>query len=66
MTTQLLDPALLADPREATEFITNILQASTEYSIIGKGLDGTILLWNEGAIEHGRGSRFTLVVPVAR
>src|SRR6266852_8868555 len=49
MTTQLLDPALLADPREATEFITNILQASTEYSIIGKGLDGTILLWNEGA-----------------
>src|SRR4029077_607833 len=30
-------------------FIVNVLQSSTDYSIIGKGLDGTILLWNEGA-----------------
>lgn len=49
MSTQLLDPSILADSGEATDFITNILQASTEYSIIGKSLDGDILLWNEGA-----------------
>src|ERR1700757_518384 len=49
MSTQLLDASLLADPSEVTEFITTILQASTEYSIIGKSLDGEILLWNEGA-----------------
>ncbi len=47
--TNLVDRAALRNPQEAIEFITNILQASTEYSIIGKGLDGTILLWNEGA-----------------
>lgn len=35
--------------RSAIDFIINILQASTEYSIIGKDLNGTILLWNEGA-----------------
>ena len=29
--------------------MTSILASSTEYSIIGKDLDGTILLWNEGA-----------------
>src|SRR6266478_3549728 len=43
------DTSIVGDPKEAVDFITNILQASTEYSIIGKGLDGTILLWNEGA-----------------
>ncbi|MBI3269965.1 MAG: PAS domain S-box protein [Planctomycetes bacterium] len=30
-------------------FLHSILQASTEYSIIAKALDGTILAWNEGA-----------------
>src|SRR6266545_759398 len=30
-------------------FLQNTLQSSTEYSIIGKDLDGKILLWNEGA-----------------
>ncbi len=30
-------------------FLQNILDSSTEYSIIGKDLDGKILLWNEGA-----------------
>src|SRR5438552_316787 len=38
-----------ATPREATDFLVNILQSSTDYSIIGKSPDGTILLWNEGA-----------------
>src|SRR6266498_5790460 len=37
---------------DAIEFFDTLLEASTEYSIIGKGLDGTILLWNEGARRH--------------
>jgi PAS domain S-box-containing protein len=36
-------------PADAMDFVATILEASTEYSIIGKGVDGTILLWNEGA-----------------
>src|SRR5690349_17817568 len=43
------DSTILADAAGALDFITNVLQASTEYSIVGKSLDGTILLWNEGA-----------------
>jgi PAS domain S-box-containing protein len=31
------------------DFITNILESSTEYSVIAKDLEGNILLWNEGA-----------------
>src|SRR5438046_5650971 len=31
------------------DFMANVLESSTEYSLIGKDLDGTILLWNEGA-----------------
>ena len=34
---------------EATAFMNNILESSTEYSIIAKDLDGNILAWNEGA-----------------
>jgi PAS domain S-box-containing protein len=34
---------------ETTAFLNNILESSTEYSIIAKDLDGTILGWNEGA-----------------
>jgi PAS domain-containing protein len=43
------DSTILGDAAGALDFITNVLEASTEYSIIGKSLDGTILLWNEGA-----------------
>jgi len=28
------------------DFMANVLEASTEYSIVGKDLDGKILLWN--------------------
>lgn len=49
MAVNVFNPAIAGDTANAVEFITNILQSSTEYSIIGKGLDGTILLWNEGA-----------------
>ena len=34
---------------EATTFLNNILESSTEYSIIAKDLEGNILAWNEGA-----------------
>jgi PAS domain S-box-containing protein len=45
----LLDASTFLDPGEAMDFVANVLEASTEYSIIGKDLDGKILLWNEGA-----------------
>src|SRR5690348_3957028 len=45
----LFDSALIGDPQAAMDFITNILESSTEYSVIAKDLTGKILLWNEGA-----------------
>ena len=49
MATKLFDSAIVGNAQEAVDFIGNILESSTEYSIIGKDLDGKILLWNEGA-----------------
>ena len=49
MATQLFDSTIVASPEQALDFIGNILESSTEYSIIGKDLEGKILLWNEGA-----------------
>jgi PAS domain S-box-containing protein len=46
---KLLSSTVFDDPLAAADFLANILEASTEYSIIGKDLDGTIELWNEGA-----------------
>ena len=46
---RLIDPALFADPYAASNFIGNVLEASTETSIIGMDLEGNIQLWNEGA-----------------
>ena len=40
--------AIAGDTANAMDFITNVLESSTEYSIIGKDLTGNILLWNEG------------------
>jgi PAS domain S-box-containing protein len=34
---------------EQVAFLKSILEGSTEYSIVAKDLDGTILAWNEGA-----------------
>jgi len=45
----LFDSSILASTQQAVEFVSNILESSTEYSVIGKDLDGKILLWNEGA-----------------
>src|SRR5690242_26727 len=47
--TKLFDNAIVGNAKEAVDFIANILESSTEYSIIGQDLDGKILLWNEGA-----------------
>jgi PAS domain S-box-containing protein len=47
--TMLFDTKIVGEGQNAADFIVSLLQASTEYSIIGKDMDGTILLWNEGA-----------------
>src|SRR5438132_1626499 len=49
MATKLFDSTIVSTAEQALDFIGNILESSTEYSIIGKDLDGRILLWNEGA-----------------
>src|SRR5713226_1916152 len=46
---RLFDGSIVGTPQEAVDFITNILESSTEYSVIAKDLSGKILLWNEGA-----------------
>src|SRR5437762_261909 len=46
---RLFDQRIVGSAEQALDFIGNILESSTEYSIIGKDLDGKILLWNEGA-----------------
>jgi PAS domain S-box-containing protein len=46
---RLFDNSIVRTPQEAVDFITNILESSTEYSVIAKDLEGNILLWNEGA-----------------
>jgi len=47
--TKLFDNTIVGTAEQALDFIGNILESSTEYSIIGKDLEGKILLWNEGA-----------------
>ena len=49
MATKLFDSTIVSTAEEALDFIGNILESSTEYSVIGKDLEGNILLWNEGA-----------------
>jgi PAS domain S-box-containing protein len=41
--------AALLDGTDPRELVGNLLEASTEYAIVGTDLDGTILIWNEGA-----------------
>ena len=56
MKAKLFDRAIVSDPEQAVDFIGNILEASTEYSIIGKDLDGKSV----GTFNHVRksGERF--------
>ena len=44
MATKCFAAAIVGDAASAVDFITNILQASTEYCVIGKSLDGAVLL----------------------
>src|SRR6266849_1735392 len=46
---RLFDNSIVGTAQDAVDFITNILESSTEYSVIAKDLRGKILLWNEGA-----------------
>jgi len=46
---RLFDSSIVGTAQEAVDFITNILESSTEYSVIAKDLSGKIVLWNEGA-----------------
>ncbi|HYY89811.1 MAG TPA: PAS domain S-box protein, partial [Chloroflexota bacterium] len=50
MTTRnLVAETVFRSPDSAMDFIVNVLESSTEYSIIAADLDGKIVLWNEGA-----------------
>lgn len=49
MIARLFDTTVIREDREALDFLANVLESSTEYSIIGSDLEGTIVLWNEGA-----------------
>jgi hypothetical protein len=42
MRSKLFDSSILATAQQAVEFVSNILESSTEYSVIGKDLDGKI------------------------
>src|ERR1700676_5447351 len=46
---KLFDSSIVNTAQQAVDFITNILESSTEYSVIAKDLEGKIILWNEGA-----------------
>jgi PAS domain S-box-containing protein len=45
----LFDADVFATSAEAIDFIGNVLESSTEYSLIATDQDGVIQLWNEGA-----------------
>lgn len=48
--TKLIDVnAFGTSAEDLLEFLITLLQASTHYSIVGLGIDGGIVLWNEGA-----------------
>jgi protein-histidine pros-kinase len=46
---ELFDPRTFGSAEEVVEFVGNVLESSTEYSIVATDPAGLILLWNEGA-----------------
>jgi len=46
---ELFDPRTFGSAEEVVEFVGNVLESSTEYSIVATDPVGLILLWNEGA-----------------
>ena len=57
MSVKPFDSTILADAAGALDYITNVLEASPEYSIIGKSLKGTTPRWNE-RVSAWRSGRF--------
>ena len=49
MKSHFFDRKMVSTAEQALDLIENMLQFSTEFSIIGNDLEGNILLWNEGA-----------------
>lgn len=49
MKSNRFDSSIFTNADGAVEFVTNILESSTQCSIIAKDLEGKIVLWNEGA-----------------
>jgi PAS domain S-box-containing protein len=49
MNAELFDLNALGSAEEIVEFVANVLEASTEYSIIATDAEGLIMLWNRGA-----------------
>lgn len=49
MRSRLSDSTIVGTANEVLAFTDNILESSTGCSIIGKNIEGKILLWNEGA-----------------
>jgi PAS domain S-box-containing protein len=49
MHNDLFDPQTFGSAEEVVEFVGNVLESSTEYSIVATDPDGLIVLWNEGA-----------------
>lgn len=47
--TKHFDSSIIGTVQEALDFIGNLLESTTEHSIIATDLNGTIQLWNEGA-----------------
>ncbi|MEO9180668.1 MAG: PAS domain S-box protein [Acidimicrobiales bacterium] len=50
MDSKLFDASTFQDLDDASNFISGVLEASTEYSIIATDLDDCIRLWNQGAL----------------
>ena len=49
MGAQFFDNTVIGSAGKAPDFIGNFFEYSIEYPVIGKDLDGMILLWNEDA-----------------
>ena len=47
---RLFEASVVRTAEQTVDFISDILESSTEYSIIAKDLDGRIILWNEGRV----------------
>lgn len=57
----------LRELREAKELLQNVLESSTEYSIVAEDLGGRIVLWNEGARRsYGYSTEEALGMPSSR